>query len=189
MARPTDASQHRSSVLQGSVRQLSLITVGHLKMEERERLLFGPPDQIEDEPARFFALAVGRRLNEQHVSGSNHHFADDLLAPDELNNEVPVGILTEVPMDLLVIVQVRFGGSCAQDAIRMVLQPSPELLQSKGRSSIHGHAHRILQSHLNPLSGLSASVYLPAERLVTLIGMGSGEKQASVFTSPRLLPS
>src|SRR5262249_61189133 len=115
------------SVLQRTVLcPLFLEGMGHLEVIQRIRLLPRAADQFEQVAVGLIGLRVRRRLDKEDVSGHQYQLSEYLLAADDLHHQVALGALAEMPVQIVVIVEVAVRRARSKNAVRMFLQPSPE---------------------------------------------------------------
>lgn len=106
------------------MRRALIESVGESEVIEGNRLL-AAPDELEQELA-LFAVRIWNGLNEEHVPRLDDELGEELLPPKDLNGGNAVLVLLEVPMQVLVVVEVAVRRARTQDAVRVALQPAPE---------------------------------------------------------------
>src|SRR5260370_38718678 len=97
-------------------------------MVERIGFVAGAPNQLEEKATRLLAFGIGRRLYEKNVARDDHHFAERLLAPDQLDRQAVLRTVLEVPMEADLMVEGAILRAGAHDAVSGALDPTPNRL-------------------------------------------------------------
>src|SRR5258708_1002613 len=131
-----------TSVLERAVRCGGLVeAVRHQEMVERIGFVSRAPHQLEEKATRLLAFGIGRRLYEENVSRDDHHFAERLLAPDQLDRQAVLRTVLEVPMEVGLIVEGAILRAGAHDAVRVALEPPPKGLELQDGTRLDRDAH------------------------------------------------
>ena len=76
------------------------------------------PDELEDE-LPLLPVGIRHRLHEHDLAGLDDDLAEELLAAQDLDGGRAFLVLVEVPVQILLVVEVAVGGAGADDAVRV----------------------------------------------------------------------